>query len=162
MMSCKCNLNTSKSIKTQEIINLLDCPENGTCTIKILKNKSLNILKDNTEAIYYQLSENNSKSVVHFKYDKNKIENTSDSSHIEEIIFEINNNENNLDIENKKLQETKMLFGRHCFCREKSGYFTVVDGRLKISSENEKTFYELIFSINETPQLFSEIRFYQK
>ena len=41
MMSCKCNLNNNKPVKTVETKNLLDCPENGICTIKILENKSL-------------------------------------------------------------------------------------------------------------------------
>lgn len=162
MTFCKSNIDTNKLTTKEEITNLLECPENGVCTIEIAENKSLNVLKDDIGAAYYQLIEDTTKSVVHFKYDRNKIENASDSGHVEEIIFEINKNEKKLNLENIQLQETKMLFGRHCFCRGKAGFFKVKIGNLKISTEEEKIMYELSFKVNDIPQLFSEIKFYKK
>lgn len=162
MTFCKSNIDANKSSAKEEITNLLECPENGICTIEILENKSLNVLNDDIGSIYYQLAENESRSVVHFKYDRNKTEYTSDSGHVEEIIFEIDKNEKNINLENIELQETKMLFGRHCFCRGQAGFFKVKMGKLKISTEKEKTTYELSFKVNDIPQLFSEIKFYKK
>jgi hypothetical protein len=162
MTFCKSHKGSIEKTTNNEIINLSKCPENGVCTIEILENKSLNILQDDIGSTYYQLKENPSKSVVHFKYERNKIENTSDSGHVEEIIFEINKNENNLSLENIQLQNTKMLFGRHCFCRGNAGFSKINIGNLKISADKEKTLYELSFKVNDLPQLFSKIQFYQK
>jgi len=159
---CKSPEKSIQKTTNSEIVNLSKCPENGVCTIELLENKSLTILQDGIGATYYQLKEDASKSVVHFKYERNKIENTSDSGHIEEIVFEINKNENNLSIENAELQDTKMLFGRHCFCKGSAGYYMVKTGKLKISTEKEKTLYKLYFKVNNLPQLFSEVQFYQK
>jgi hypothetical protein len=55
-----------------------------------------------------------------------------------------------------------MLFGRHCFCKGSAGYYMVKTGKLKISTEKEKTLYKLYFKVNNLPQLFSEVQFYQK
>lgn len=101
------------------------CPENGVCTTKILKNKSLKIKIDEFDQLYYQTEDNVNTSVVHFEFNKKAPEGLQDGNYREEIIFEINNTDVKLELEDVFLRPTKMIYGRHCYCKGQAGYFSV-------------------------------------
>ena len=122
--NCKKNAITERqSTPTTEISSA--CPEDGKCTIEIFRNKSLQIKKDGIGALYYQMKDSADVSVIQYQYNRNKTEGLQDGSYREEVLFEIPATATTLSLSDLKLQKTKMLFGRHCFCKGQAGYFEV-------------------------------------
>jgi hypothetical protein len=134
------------------------CPENGKCAIQIYKNKSIDVKSDEFGGIYYALNDDTSKSVIHYEYNRTVEEGLQDAQHREEIIFEINNSDSEIDLTDGMLQNTKMLFGRHCFCRGQAGYFKVEQGNLKLENKGEVVTLDLDFQITKVPQLFTKVK----
>jgi hypothetical protein len=133
------------------------CPENGECSIIIHKNKKLNVVVDGTGSKYFQLLDNNETSVIIYEYKKKVNENLQDGNYVEEIIFEIPNDINSLNLKDKELQTTKMIFGRHCYCKGQAGYFNVTTGKLNLIKVDNEIKFELNFKIDEVPQIITSI-----
>lgn len=133
------------------------CPEDGICTIEILRNKKLDIKKDELNHIYFQEIDNNQTSIVKFQYQRNNEKGYADGNYREEVIFEINNSDTLLKLLDKDIQKTKMLFGRHCYCKGQAGYFNVNQGNLSLTKENGEYKLSLDFTISEVPQIISAI-----
>lgn len=134
------------------------CPEDGICTLTIYPNEKLDILTDETGSIYYKKSTSPHSSVVHFQYNKTVEEGLQDGHYQEEVIFEINHKNLPLNLTDQSLQITKMLFGRHCFCKGQAGYFRVNSGSLKFEHSKKTTSIDLQFKIVEVPQIITQIK----
>ena len=55
LANCNCQKNTTSKEMANSIINNEEYPENGICSIELLKNKSLNVKSDEFGKIYYNL-----------------------------------------------------------------------------------------------------------
>lgn len=157
LANCNCQKNATSKELAKTILNNEACPESGICTIELLKNKSLNVKNDEFGKIYYNLEENDTKNVVRYTFEKDKDSTLQDSGYREEIIFEINTNLNELTLSGKKLQETKMLFGRFCYCKGATGYYKIENGTLLLKKEKENISLDLDFKITEVPQIVTKI-----
>ena len=151
--------NTAKKTNDLDTLNEITtiCPDDGECTIVVNKNKKLNVLVDDFGSKYFQLLDNEGTSVIVFEYNKKNEENLQDGNYLEEVIFEIPNDVNAINLTDKELQSTKMLFGRHCFCKGQTGYFNVNNGQLKLIKKDNEFSIDLSFKINEVPQIISSI-----
>lgn len=156
-----CNSAKNKKNNMEEAIVIKEknysCPEDGVCTIELLKNKSLAIKKDEFDHIYFQEIDNNQTSIVKFQYQRNNEKAYSDGNYIEEVIFEIRNNETTLKLSDNALQKTKMLFGRHCYCKGQAGYFLIQQGQLELFQTEGGYAINLDFIITEVPQIITKI-----
>ena len=151
------NCSTSKK-KSDMLIDLSDnCPKNDKCTIVLHKNKSLNIKIDETGAKYFQLLDNEITSVIEYTYQKKVDETLQDANYTEDVIFEIPNDAKNINLVDKELQSTKMIFGRHCYCKGQAGYFNVMTGKLKLTKDSNQIYINLEFEVNEVPQEITSI-----
>lgn len=160
--ACNCQKKVSDNpseIKKDEIVTNSTCPSDGKCTIEVIKNKSLEVKLDEFGSTYYNLIDNMNTSVVLYRYNKNVEEGLQDASYKEEIIFEINNNEKQLSFSDKDLQKTKMIFGRICFCRGQTGYYTVTSGKLFLENQKENIKLDLSFKISEVPQIINSLNY---
>lgn len=152
-----CNCTKSTMAKTNLVIES-ECPENGTCTIQILKNKQLVVKADEFGSIYHQLTDHIGTSVIHYEYNRLVEEGLQDGHHREEILFEINNEVTALHLTDNELQNTKMLFGRHCYCKGQTGFFKVQKGQLHLENEKESIKVDLDFQISQVPQVFNTVK----
>lgn len=134
------------------------CPENGVCTIQIQKNKSMVVKTDEFGSTYYTLEDDSSKSVIVYEYKRNVEKGLQDGQHREEIVFEINNSDKKLTLSNKELQNAKMLFGRHCFCRGQAGYYKVFEGNLNLENTKGVITVDLDFKVTKVPQLYTTVK----
>jgi hypothetical protein len=151
----------SKKVSTTEPMNYTiesNCPEDGTCTITIYPNEKLEILTDETGAIYYKKIADINSTVFHFQYNRTVEEGIQDGQYQEEVIFEYSNENLPLNLTDLSLEKTKMLFGRHCFCKGQAGYFRVNFGNLNLSQTKGKTTMNLQFKVPEVPQIITEIQ----
>lgn len=134
------------------------CPENGVCTIKIEKNKSMLVKTDEFGSVYYILEDDATKSVIIYEYKRNVEKGLQDGQHREEIVFEINNSDTKLSLNNDALQNTKMLFGRHCFCKGQAGYYRVTEGKLNFENNSGIINVDLDFKVTKVPQLYTSVK----
>ncbi len=151
--------NTAKTKKTDMAVTIESvCPDNGKCSVQLIKNKSVDIKMDGLGSTYYQLADDSSKSVVIYEYNRDVPEGLQDGQHKEEIIFEIDNKASEIAFSDGDLSNVKMLFGRHCFCRGQAGYFRVNKGSLKLTQKDNVVSFNLNFKVTEVPQLFTEVK----
>lgn len=151
----------SKKMKpTQPMSYTLEssCPNDGTCKITIYPNEKLEILTDETGAVYYKKTAASNSTVFHFQYDRTAEEGVQDGQYQEELIFEYSNDSFPLNLTHQSLQKTKMLFGRHCFCKGQAGYFLVNAGSLNLNQTKGQTTLDLQFQITEVPQAITQIQ----
>lgn len=134
------------------------CPDDGDCTVELLKNQSLDVLRDNLGGTYYKLAESNTTHVVRFKYDRDHDPSLADSGYTEEIIFEISSEKPETTLSGADLQNSKILFGRFCFCRGATGYYKPHDGTLKIAKSGKGYAIDVAINITEVPQIIKKIR----
>ena len=151
---CNANQKVLAAKEADEIT--IYCPEDGICTLEILKSKSLIILKDEFDNLYPEISDGDN-IILKFEYKRNEIPNTVDGHYSELIYVELNSNKLIIELENSKLQEVNLLFARLCFCRGQTGYYKVKKGKLSISKENDKYRFNLAFKIDEVPQVITRI-----
>lgn len=156
VMSCKCK----KATTQQTSVSITsECPKDGTCTVQLLKNKSIVVKKDEFGSTYYTLEDSDSKNVVQYTYKRTVKGDLQDANYREEIIFELNNPTDNLTLSDATLENTQLLFGRFCFCRGQSGYYKINQGNLTVTDGKE---IDLNFKTNEVPQIINHVTFLMK
>lgn len=110
----------------------------------------------NAESTTYTLEDNPAKNVVIYKYAKIVKGDLQDAGYREEIVFELDRNVSAINLSGDQIQNTKMLFGRFCFCKGQTGYYPVRQGQLSIDAGHNATLH---FTVSEVPQVTKQIRF---
>lgn len=151
VMACKTNQKNLENVESVSESTTI-CPEDGNCTFEIFNNSSLEIKKDGIDALYPEVKEGDHK-VLKFEYKRTQDSRIADDGYREVIYLEISSNTKNLHLEDQDLKQAKVFFGRLCFCGDQAGYFPVEKGRLKVSTNKDKTVsYSLDFEISKVPQ----------
>jgi len=154
---CGTKKNIISQEKNIEITKESLCPIDGSCNTVILKNKSLVIKTDEFGSIFTETIDNDTTSVIIYQYNRTINGDLQDAGYREEIIFEIKNYDTELTLTNEMLQQTKMLFGRFCFCRGQTGYYKVEEGYLKLNKSGDDITFNLDFTITKVPQIIKTI-----
>jgi len=155
-ISCSGKKEIAQKNNTIESLNI--CPKEGVCSVKIYLNNSLNVLKDDTGATYHTFSEDSTKTVIVFEYNKTVEEGLADAYYKEDVIFEINNDVTSLSLKDQELTSTKMLFGKHCFCRDQVGYYNITSGNLTLKKTNNEYLFNLTFNVDKVNHLIKNIK----
>jgi hypothetical protein len=157
---CCSNKDTIK--KNEEPISKLTiestCPPDGDCHAEIHKNKSLEVKKDDLGSIYTNIIDNETTSVIVYQYNRKVKGDLQDAGYREEVVFEINNSDKELILNNENLQQTKMLYGRFCFCKGQTGYYKVENGNLTLKQNKDAISFNIDFSITQVPQIIKSIK----
>jgi len=130
--------------------------KNGKETLALLKNKRLDTLTVNGH-LTYQITDNPTSDVLLFSYEKDMDKVEVDGGLREEVLFEIPKGDLALTFKDSDLQQTKMLFGRYCYCRGQNGIVKINDGTLNLSRKKEVLHLNLEFHSNSIPQAFDNI-----
>jgi hypothetical protein len=133
------------------------CPKDGTCTLQLLKNKSMLVKNDEFGRPYYTLEDNAYKNTFLYTYSRTVKGNIQDAGYREEIVFELDKDGSTPPLANEAMQRTKMLFGRFCFCKGQTGYYKVTKGALAVASNADGENVALDFEISEVPQIIKNI-----
>lgn len=156
LLSCAANQTTAETAVLKS-----ECPKSVACTIELLKGKSMFVKTDSFGGTFYELEDSTEKNVVKYTYSKIVKGNIQDAGYREEVVFEIDKKNSSLSQTDEALQNSKMLFGRFCFCKGETGYYKVRKGKLMISGSKEQV-ASLHFDIDEVPQLTHDISFLLK
>jgi len=114
------------------------------------------VKNDEFGSVFYTLEESASKSVVQYSYKRIVKGDIQDANYREEVVFEIDNINENLHISDAALQNKQLLFGRFCFCRGQTGYYKINQGNLTVT--NGKV-VDLSFKTDQVPQIINHITF---
>lgn len=123
LLSCATKKQTEHIIFENYTV-LSQCPEAGTCGFSIAKDAALTLASSGNGALYYRLTPMPGNVVVKYTYNKKINPAYADGSYREEFLFETDENFSNLKTNNS---DVKKIFGLHCFCKGKAGYYTVND-----------------------------------
>lgn len=155
-----------KSVEPKTIQNknndMENCPDDGVCSIVLLQNKSLNVLSDDLGGLYVTLTDNPNTHVFKYQYKRNVPDDIQDGHHDEEVYWEINTTDKNLLLENESLQDVKMIFGRHCYCKGQAGFFKINSGTLELEKIEDGYAVKLCFETKEVPQLLNSVTAFVK
>jgi hypothetical protein len=135
-----------------------ECPQDGACNVEMFKNKSLEIKTDDLGGIYYEIVAATESSVVLYHYDRKVEKGLQDGQYKEDIVFEINHSDSLILLSGSELQKTKMIFGRHCYCKGQAGYFKVTQGQLTLEQKKNVVSFQLDFTITQVPQIIKSIK----
>lgn len=152
LFSCNAQKNVSTAMPTLSS----ECPSDGTCEVEILKNKQLILHYDDLGGMYYDIKDQEGTMVIHYQYNKTTQANLQDGHYREDIIFEIKNSDKSLDLTDFELQQVKLIFGRHCFCKGQTGYFKIDKGNLQLSAKSAISF-DLHFTCDKVPQIIKSV-----
>jgi hypothetical protein len=165
MVSCKSTQKsqTTQSEKTETSTNTTvilpanNCPENGTCTLELIPNKSLEFKTDEFGNLYPVISEG-AKTILKYTYTKKPLENTADSNYTELIYAALDEPISTISLTNEQLQNIQLYFGRLCFCKGENGYFPIKNGNFNLTKmDNNTVKIDLNFSVKKGSQIISEI-----
>lgn len=153
-----CSSQPKLKLKDSVSVVLESCPEDGDCGLELLKNKRLVIKKDSLGDLYYEIEDSKDTDVVRYNYHRRNENQYADGTYREELTFEIKSEDLNLNLTGKHLQETKMVFGRFCYCKGETGYYKVEKGTLVLKRQNKKGNLHIEFKIAQVPQVVSKIQ----
>lgn len=152
---CSCKVHEIKPHQPANLNSIENCPIEGYCNLEVLKQRHLQLKKDNIGMLYPEISIGNGV-VLKFSYTKNAEENVSDGSYIEEIFLELDKSK--LEYTSKTLKSENIIFSRLCFCKGESGYFKVNNGELNLSRISKNTYQiHLKIQVPEVPHVLTEI-----
>lgn len=154
LASCKTKQNGSQ----EKTLLKMDSIKNTAKKMYLFKNKKLE-LSESYGSLVYKMVDNEKTNVIQFLYEKDMDKVAYDGGYKEEIVFEFPNSVSEQNYKDVELQNTKMLFGRYCFCRGKTGLYYVKEGQLHLKVSKKETHFELQFTINEVPQVINEISY---
>lgn len=159
-ISISCGSHRSKSaiILNEDIqIDGAQCPENGSCNLELIPNKSLIFKKDEFGFTYPVISEGE-KTILKYTYKKTSNPNLQDANYSEIIYAEFDPTMQETTVENEELQQFNFHFGRFCFCKGETGYYPITDGKFNLKRKGRDSIrVELKFKILEVPQILNNI-----
>lgn len=144
------------SLKEPRVITLESCPEKSNCTIEIIPHSTLIIKEDEFKNTYIEILKGPN-TIIKYQYKKDEIPNTADGYYSEIVYIETDNYDKNIHLKNEQLQEVKMVFGRLCYCKGTSGYFSVIKGELELTVKKNKLTLNTNFSVDNIPQIIANL-----
>ncbi len=155
--SCKTAKTATFTVLKDVTTKTVNCPDNGVCTIEFISHKKLVFKTDEFGHSYPVISEGTN-TIFKYTYSRNLIPNTQDSNYTEIVYAELNKTITEISLTNKALQTAKLYFGRLCFCKGATGYYSIKNGTFKISNVTKNTLkIDFEFKITEVPQIISKI-----
>jgi hypothetical protein len=149
---------SKKTVPEEKITLKTTAIEHGKEILYLLKNKSIDTITRNG-SLAYELKTNATTDVVQYIYEINMDQVQYDGGLREMLVFEIPHGDYELNLTDNELQNTKMLFGRQCYCRGQNGIFKITKGTLNISSKAGKIVVDLNFQQDKVPQITKSISF---
>ena len=132
-------------------------PENGKVTATREFEKGLNL--NGFNELYPQTHFDPEKILVEYSFDRNKSEKpVADDFYKEELFLEIPAKAFKKQYKDAELEEVKLVYGKHCYCKGEAGYYKITQGTLKIDHSDKQTKVKLSFKA-PTTSLIENVEF---
>lgn len=150
------NVSSLEKLKTERSFNSSNCPEDGTCELKLIPNKSLNLKKDEFGQLYGEEIDSDM-ILVSYSYHRNAPKNAVDAHYSETYYFSIPKNTKNLDISDADLQNVNLVVDRQCYCKGTAGFFKISSGKLTLNIKKNELTLNGIFSNKNLPLIITKV-----
>jgi|SRR5690554_277712 len=118
--------------------------ENGTVTATREFEKGLNL--NSFEQLYPKTNYNPHTVLVQYEFNRDKSEDGyADDFYKEEIFIEIPLKAFKKQYKNEELEQVKLVYAKHCYCKGEAGYYKITDGTLNIKHSEKETSVKLNF-----------------
>jgi hypothetical protein len=145
------------AIETNISVEILTCPEKGTCTLELMANKSITFKKDDFDIVYPVITDGE-KTVLKYTYNKNTSPKYQDGYYTEIVYAEFDPVLQNITLENAELEPFKFHFGRLCFCKGQTGYYPIKRGNFTLVKKGSDSIQiDLDFEVKQVPQIVNRI-----
>ena len=144
-MSC----NTTKSVTStnwlgKNVTVKSEIPENGTVTATREFEKGLNL--NGFKELYPQPHFDPETVLVQYEFNRKQAENNyADDFYKEELFLEIPVEAFKKEYKNADLQQVKLIYGKHCYCKGEAGFYKITEGTLKVDHSEKQTKVKLSF-----------------
>lgn len=116
----------------------------GTVTAERKLNTSISLQA--TTELFPVMRFDPEKTVISYEYTKNTSNlPQADDFYKEEIFIEIPTSAFKKTYTNEALQDVKLIYGKHCYCKGEAGYYKITEGSLKINQTDKNTYVSLTF-----------------
>lgn len=149
---------TAQKTGGEKTLLKIDSTKTVSQKIYLFKNKKLEVSQTGG-SLTYTMVDNDKTNVIQFSYEKDLDKMAYDGGYREEVVFEFPNDTAQQNYADAELNNTKMLFGRYCFCRGYTGLYKVNQGKLHLAVSKKQTHFELQFKVTEVPQVTTEIKY---
>jgi len=157
LISCKPIKHANYTICNQTVSTTVNCPENGSCSLELIPNKSLEFKVDEFGNSYPVITKGDMV-ILKYTFKKNTVSNAQDSNYTEIVYAELNKNISELTLKDNELESRKLYFGRLCYCKGETGYYPIKKGEFTLTMEPKNTIkIDFKFTIKEVPQIISTI-----
>ena len=152
-----CGAGKATQSEEKEVIPppVINCPEGGDCTFRVLKNSTLKLATDNTGKLYPEVIPGDMV-VVKFEYKKDEVEGVMDAGLSEYVYLEFDPEQQQIILKDKELQKVKMIYGKVCFCSD-MGYYRVKQGSLFLFNREGNLQIRSSFKVGKVRQVIKEI-----
>ncbi len=131
------------------------CPDDGTCTVIVQKNKSLKLHDGEGGEVYPEVVEGQN-IVVEYTFHRPGPEGTADGNYMETLHFEIPAKAQELEKSDASLADVKMLFGKHGF--RQSQTYPVRKGKLYVKKDGDVLAFTFQFNVDKTSHELSRVQ----
>lgn len=119
-------------------------PEGGKVTATREFEKGLNL--EGFEQLYPQTKFNPETVLIEYSFDRNRAKNLhADDFYKEELYMEIPANAFKKQYKDAELEQVKLVYGKHCYCKGEAGYHKITQGTLKLDHSDKRTKVKLTF-----------------
>lgn len=139
------------------------CPIEGDCEVSRVENVSLvvkEVQEGNRGEMSYELIPSETTDVVIYTYKRASENVLVEGFYREEVLFEIPKENQRLILENRNIQDIKMIFGRFCYCQGETGYYKVRRGKINVKYSPKRIRAYMDIEVLDVPQLISNISFW--
>ncbi len=154
--SAQKNISSLAELKGNKSFKVTNCPKDGSCSLRIIKNKTLDLKKDEF-GMYYGQKINSNSILLEYTYERNKLKNTVDSHYSETIYFSIPKTTESLMLIDKDLQKVSATLHRLCYCKGTTGYFKITKGNLSLNIKKNELTLNADLSIKNIPIVLNKI-----
>ena len=150
------NIPGLEKLKTIRSFTSSNCPEDGTCQLKLTPNKSIDLKQDEFGQFYGELIDSDD-ILVSYSYRRNPPENAVDAHYSETYYFSIPKSTKQLDLYDADLQKVNLVVDRQCYCKGTAGFFKITSGRLSLNIKKNELTLNGIFSNEKLPLLITKV-----
>jgi len=128
----------------KKVTVISDAPENGKVTA--IREFEKGLILNRYNELYPQTHFDPEKVLLEYSYTRKKAEeNYADDFYKEEIFLEIPAQKFKKQYKDAELEQVKLVYGKHCYCKGEAGYFKITEGTLKVNHSEKQTKVKLTF-----------------
>lgn len=121
----------------------LECPGGGTCSLEILKDTSISLIRDEFDNLYPKPTLIAGVNLIKISYIKDIRYGIMDANYVEVFYIVVPKSKKKWKLKNKALFNANLIYGRECRCPGETGFKYLSEGKLNYLREGNRIHIDL-------------------